>query len=100
MRPCVRPLNGIYPRDSGVVIDIVGVVALAFALSAWLTFRVRRFALSQGLLDVPNARSSHRSVTPRGGGLAIVVATAGAWLILGFRGEIPSHMLIALVGGG
>ena len=83
-----------------MILDIAAVVALAFVLSAWSTSRVRRFALSKGMLDVPNARSSHHSVTPRGGGLAIVLATTVAWLILAYRGEIPSHLLIALVGGG
>ncbi|QJD29447.1 MraY family glycosyltransferase [Methylococcus geothermalis] len=46
-----------------------GVFALAFGL----TGVVRRYA-QRRLLDIPNARSSHRLPTPRGGGLAIVVA--------------------------
>jgi Fuc2NAc and GlcNAc transferase len=46
---------------------------LAALIGTWL---VRRWSASLGLLDVPNARSLHVKVTPRGGGLAIVVATA------------------------
>lgn len=38
------------------------------------TFIVRTRALKSGLLDVPNHRSSHTHATPRGGGLAIVLA--------------------------
>jgi Fuc2NAc and GlcNAc transferase len=86
--------------DTSVVVDIAVTVIFAFALSAWLTSRVRRFALSRGLLDVPNARSSHRRATPRGGGLAIVLASIVAWLVLAYRHEIPYHLLVALIGGG
>ena len=80
--------------------DVVAIAAVAFVLSTWLTGRVRRFALSKGLLDVPNARSSHNSVTPRGGGLAIVLATTVAWLTLACRHAIPWQLLMALIGGG
>lgn len=40
-----------------------------------LTGIVRAWAIQRGILDVPNARSSHTDPTPRGGGLAIVVTT-------------------------
>lgn len=42
------------------------VVALA---SWWLTGTMRRYALARQLLDVPNARSSHTTPMPRGGGV-------------------------------
>lgn len=42
---------------------------------------VRRAALRHDVMDVPNARSSHVRPTPRGGGLAIVVAVAVAWIV-------------------
>ena len=43
---------------------------------------LRRYALSHGVLDLPNARSSHERPTPRGGGLAVVAAflLALGWL--------------------
>ena len=57
---------------------------LVAALAWWLTGAMRRYALTRQLLDIPNARSSHTTPTPRGGGVAIVawlavvgVATAG-----------------------
>lgn len=37
---------------------------------------VRRFMLRQGLVDIPNHRSSHSVPTPRGGGLACLVGVA------------------------
>ncbi|MDN5849333.1 MAG: glycosyltransferase family 4 protein [Nitrococcus sp.] len=48
-------------------------LALAFVLSAAITYTLRHYALRVNLLDVPNARSSHERPTPRGGGLSIVV---------------------------
>jgi UDP-N-acetylmuramyl pentapeptide phosphotransferase/UDP-N-acetylglucosamine-1-phosphate transferase len=52
--------------------------ALALAASLALTPLVRGVARRWGLLDHPNARSSHRQVVPRGGGLAVAVATLTA----------------------
>jgi Fuc2NAc and GlcNAc transferase len=54
-------------------------VAGAF-LAGWVTsFAVRRAALRLGLVQVPNARSSHSIPTPQGGGIAIAaVSLAGA----------------------
>ncbi|MEW6039504.1 MAG: glycosyltransferase family 4 protein [Pseudomonadota bacterium] len=54
------------------LLSITGFVGV-FALSYGLTGVVLRYARRR-LLDIPNARSSHRLPTPRGGGLAIVVA--------------------------
>lgn len=39
-----------------------------------LTGLIRSYALSRNVLDIPNQRSSHSIPTPRGGGLAIVLA--------------------------
>lgn len=56
-------------------------LALAFCtfLASLLLVRVFcRYAGVYGLLDVPNARSSHDSVTPRGGGIVFVLL----WLVV------------------
>ncbi len=60
-------MDGVF---SSVSFLIIGVGLLA-ALLTWL---MRRYALSSRFLDWPNARSSHSVPTPRGGGVAIVVA--------------------------
>ena len=56
------------------------IVLTAAVAAAVLTGVVRQRVLARGLLDVPNARSSHVVPTARGGGVAIVavvlVATA------------------------
>src|SRR5215207_263396 len=60
-------------------------MALAAIVSFAAIFAIRRYANALGLLDAPNERSSHRVVTPRGGGLAIILgsvvgATALSWI--------------------
>ena len=67
------------------VIASLGVALVAFVLTSWL----RRAAPRFGLVDHPNARSSHVQSTPRGGGLGFVVAWVTAlaigWLAGGFE---------------
>ncbi|GEM18975.1 MraY family glycosyltransferase [Nitrosococcus oceani] len=59
----------------------------------------RRYALSKGLLDSPNARSSHQSPTPRGGGVVFVGLWLGAALLVWGRGEISSEAAFFLLPG-
>lgn len=54
----------------------------AFVVSYALTFGLRCYALKHNVLDIPEHRSSHTSPTPRGGGIAIVIATLGGLLLL------------------
>lgn len=58
---------------------IIAISAIA-AGSALGVMIVRRYASLIGLMDLPNERSSHVAPTPRGGGLAIVVAVATGML--------------------
>ena len=74
------------------------VLGVAFVASAVLTEVARRLAIVWGIVDHESPRSSHASVRPRGGGLAIVVAVplaiAAGWLA---SGALPGrHSLIAL----
>ncbi|MFQ5936202.1 MAG: glycosyltransferase family 4 protein [Acidiferrobacterales bacterium] len=50
---------------------------LAFGVSAWLTRRLSNPESRLYMLDHPNPRSLHDSPTPRGGGLAVLVAVFG-----------------------
>lgn len=72
----------------------------AAATSYWVTAAVRRYALAKRILDVPNARSSHSQATPRGGGMAIVVATLAGFVGLGVAAVLPSSDLVGLCGAG
>src|SRR4051812_26199951 len=66
---------------------------------------VRKWALRH-MLDQPNARSSHTIPTPRGGGLAIALAVAGAWLVAGvvaadfLRCSLQALLVIAVAALG
>ena len=80
------------------VIAVVGVASLVGC--AALTAAVRRAALAYGVLDVPNARSSHSRVTPRGGGLAIVLTTLLAFTALELLGVLELRLWAALAAGG
>lgn len=76
------------------------IFVLTLLLTAGLTGLVRRYALRVNLLDVPNQRSSHQVVTPRGGGLSIVVVFLGAVIGLHFFGQLPSDVYYSLLVGG
>lgn len=74
----------------------VGLIAVSWALTGW----VRRYAMSTALLDRPNARSSHTTPTPRGGGLAIVASFLAFVAASAAYGLVPPPALAALLGGG
>lgn len=69
-------------------------------LSLVLTGRLRQYALSRSLLDVPNARSSHSVPTPRGGGVAIVLSFLVALPFVAVSGVVPWSEVWAFLGAG
>jgi Fuc2NAc and GlcNAc transferase len=71
----------------------------ALLLSAALTPLFRAAAARWGLLDRPNARSSHQRVVPRGGGAAIVVAVLVALRLAGLGTGEAQHGALPLVLG-
>lgn len=71
----------------------------SFCVAVACTWIVAKNALRLGLIDVPNARSSHESTTPRGGGLGIVVGVATGILLLAAFGTQPSKQLDTLLLG-
>jgi Fuc2NAc and GlcNAc transferase len=65
-----------------------------------LTWALRHYALSRSLMDIPNARSSHSVPTPRGGGVAIVLAFTMALFMLLFAGLMTFPAFLAIAGAG
>ena len=63
-------------------ITLLLILAATLALSWAGTGLIIRHAMRWGLEDVPNARSSHTRITPRGGGAAIVAASLAGALLL------------------
>jgi Fuc2NAc and GlcNAc transferase len=78
----------------------LALAVLACAVSWWLTGRVRRYALARRMLDVPNERSSHAVATPRGGGIAIVIATLLTVVMAAAMGVTSWRWAVAIFGGG
>jgi Fuc2NAc and GlcNAc transferase len=73
---------------------------LVFAVAVLLTGWLRRYALQQSLLDVPNERSSHASPTPRGGGMSITLVVLITVPLLAMNGNLPVMALLALLPAG
>ncbi|KHA72103.1 glycosyl transferase [Pseudomonas chlororaphis] len=65
-----------------------------------VTWGLRHYAISRRLMDIPNARSSHSVPTPRGGGVAIVLAFTLALGELFYVGLISSSVFLAITGAG
>ncbi|MCJ8168350.1 MraY family glycosyltransferase [Atopomonas sediminilitoris] len=69
-------------------------------VSLFMTGALRRYALARSLMDIPNARSSHSVPTPRGGGVAIVLAFLAALPVLALANLLPWAVMWALLGAG
>jgi len=84
---------------------VIGVLAAAMsgALIALLYPLLKRYALAK-----PNARSSHRTPTPQGGGIDVIAATVAAiliaaglrWFGLGFAAPLPVVIAAAVMMAG
>ncbi len=85
------------------------IAAIALATSLLSAYAVLRFSERLGLIDVPNARSSHHEATPRGGGLGIVLAfclslalyaAVGSWGTdyRAFWGLITGLIIVGFIG--
>ena len=73
---------------------------LALALAGSGTGILRRYALTTGLLDIPNARSAHVVPVPRGGGLAAVVAALAGLSVCSALAGMPLGMALPVLGAG
>lgn len=78
----------------------IPIYLIAFAMAFVGTGLVRRYAQARRVLDIPNERSSHVTPTPRGGGLAIVIAVLVGVVAVIVREHRVGAILIALLGGG
>ena len=81
-----------------------GMVILAsFLACAWLSWYTTRWfvllALEWRLIDIPNERSSHSRVTPRGGGISFVLLLLLAGALLGLLHVLPTRSVAAILAG-
>ena len=82
------------------MMPLISLVLATALLCGLLTGVVRRYSLQRAVLDIPNERSFHSVPTPRGGGLAIVIALLFSLGLAGWVGWLSSEMLLAMVPGG
>lgn len=73
---------------------------LVLALAWLLTGALRRYALARNVIDVPNARSSHKTPTPRGGGISFVVAFVAGMLVMGAAGFVAWPVVCGVAVAG
>jgi UDP-N-acetylmuramyl pentapeptide phosphotransferase/UDP-N-acetylglucosamine-1-phosphate transferase len=77
---------------------ILLILSLGFC-SFVLTYFIRRFALKNKIVSIPNERSLHIVPTPHGGGLAIVISWYSGITILFIFSHIDKNLYYALVSG-
>lgn len=71
-----------------------------FLISSMLTFIALRYATARNIMDTPNHRSSHVIPTPRGGGVAFVVAFLIVIPFLVYQDKVSFYGSFALIGAG
>lgn len=80
---------------------LLGLPLIAFVIGYAVTAGFRRYVLSSGrFVDIPNARSSHVIPTPRGGGVAIVIATLAVFPLLGWLDVWDWRLVWGFTGAG
>jgi glycosyltransferase WbpL len=84
-----------------------GCLLVTFLFSLGLTSLVKKYAVKNAVIDIPNERSSHTQPTPRGGGIAvsipIMISIVGLYLfhLISFPifiGMLISSLIITIVG--
>jgi UDP-N-acetylmuramyl pentapeptide phosphotransferase/UDP-N-acetylglucosamine-1-phosphate transferase len=80
-------------------LKIILVIFSLGCLSFILTYFIRRLALRNKIVSIPNERSLHEIPTPVGGGLAIVITWYIGITILFFYGIIEQSLYCALLSG-
>jgi len=83
-----------------MAVEVALIAICALVIAVFGTGVVRRIAVTRGIIDVPNQRSSHAVPTPRGGGIGIVVAATLGFIALGVLKVASAELAFALVGGG
>lgn len=72
----------------------------ALLFSFVITGLYRNYALTKGVIDHPNERSSHKQPTPRGGGISIVIVCSLLIVLGALFDQLDSRVAIALLCSG
>ena len=79
---------------------VLSILASTFFASLAFTWMLRNYAIKNSLIDIPNHRSSHSIPTPRGGGVAIVIATTISLCCFFFLDFISLREILCFLGAG
>ncbi len=79
---------------------MIYLMVMVFFLALALTWYLRHYALAKNIMDIPNSRSSHNVPTPRGGGIAFIIAFLLALPFIAYFGFTVLPVSVALVGSG
>ena len=81
------------------ITDVLTLIVLVFLTSFLLVYVVRKLAIKFDVVDRPDSRRVHSAVTPRGGGLAIIIVWYVGITLLFFEGFIDKKLYQALMTG-
>lgn len=90
-------MGALFSSASGQVLAFLLLLLLA---SVFLTSRYVAYARKKNILDIPNDRSSHRTPTPRGGGVVFVTLFLLVVFVFFFYYPAERPLWVALLGGG
>lgn len=79
---------------------MIALIPVAVITSFALTAVIRKIAIKNNHLDIPNERSSHTSPTPRGAGMAIVATFVVGLLVLVVNDTISGRDFFTLAAPG
>lgn len=79
--------------------SLLAIAAVSLVTSGVMTGVMRTYAIRHGVLDRPNARSSHQTPTPRGGGAALILAAAIGMTLAVIMGSCTLHDSLTLGAG-
>lgn len=88
------------PGRLALVLQVVMVIVASFSISVLLTRRLIDYAKRRAMVDHPGERRLHSEVTPRGGGLAMVIAIIAVcvpWAYV-YGDRALGHFLMLLAG--
>ena len=60
----------------------------------------RPLAIKRGIVAIPNERTLHQGVIPRGGGVVVAIVFLVSVVVLYAAGELPCRLFVALIVGG
>jgi len=73
---------------------------IAFVVSFLGIYFLKKYALQLNLVAIPNERSLHNKVTPRGGGVIIAIIFLSFNLVFYINSQMKTAEFLALFGGG